>query len=269
MGDLQGCSEPFRRLRERIGFRPGRDRLWLVGDLVNRGPDSLGVLRWVRRHAEDVTAVLGNHDLHLLATAAGRRRPGKRDTLAPVLAADDRDDLLAWLAGLPLLHREPRDAGGEHVLVHAGLHPRWTVDDAEEHAREVEAALGADGGAAVWEALALKGAPAWSDGLAGTARLASALAVLTRYRTCTPDGAPCEGFNGPPAEAPAGCVPWFEVEDRASRDATVVFGHWAALGFHRGPGVLALDSGCVWGGALTAVRLEDGEVFREPATPDA
>jgi bis(5'-nucleosyl)-tetraphosphatase (symmetrical) len=260
VGDLQGCFETFRLLLRRINFRPDHDRLWLVGDLVNRGPASLEVLRWARRHENSLIAVLGNHDLHLLATAAGLRKPSPKDTLLPVLEADDRDELLDWLRERPLFHQE-----GSSCLVHAGLLPQWTLEEAAGHAREVEQGLQEDGGRMLLAALRAGGVDQWSDNLTGSTRLATLVAIFTRIRTCTASGQLLESYKGPPHEAPEGYRPWFEFPHRRSPETTVVFGHWAALGLHKVPGSLAVDTGCVWGGALTAVRLEDGLVFQEPS----
>ena len=261
IGDLQGCDQSFQSLLGRIDFRPGADRLWLVGDLVNRGPGSLEVLRWVRRNEEHLVTVLGNHDLHLLATAAGHRKVSRKDTLTGILEAPDRDDLLEWLRQRPLLHRE-----GAHLMVHAGLLPQWTLEKATGLAQEVEGALRKKRGTKLLAALRGGGAKRWSNSLSGMERLATLVSVFTRLRTCSPDGVLLESFTGPPDEAPKGYKPWFELPSRRDPDTTVVFGHWAALGLHVAPGLLGLDTGCIWGGALTAVRLEDGAVFQEPSS---
>jgi len=259
IGDVQGCFETLERLLRRIDFRPGEDRLWLAGDLVNRGPASLEVLRWARDHDEHLVAVLGNHDLHLLAVAAGLAEPRRSDTLDACLAAPDREALLGWLRRRPLLHRE-----GRHVLVHAGLLPAWSIETAQAHAREVAHALREGDGRLVLASLAADKAAAWSDELTGTARISLIVAALTRLRICTADGRMRADFSGPPSEAPEGCRPWFDARVAAG-EPTIVFGHWAALGLHLAPHVLGLDTGCVWGGSLTAIRLEDRAVFQEPA----
>jgi bis(5'-nucleosyl)-tetraphosphatase (symmetrical) len=258
VGDIQGCARTFERLLERLRFDEGRDRLWLVGDLVNRGPDSLAVLRRVRRLGDRATLVLGNHDLHLLARAAGVRAAEPDDTLDDVLAASDRDALVDWLAARPLVHVE-----NGHLLVHAGLLPRWTVGQARRRAGEVESALENDRR----RTLALLGekAPArWTSRLRGAARLRAIVRVLTRLRLVDGAGRICKGHKGPPETAPAGCTAWFDAADRQSASVTVICGHWAALGLRMRSDLLALDSACVWGGSLTAVRLEDREVFQEP-----
>jgi bis(5'-nucleosyl)-tetraphosphatase (symmetrical) len=239
IGDIQGCYRTLQRLLRRIRFDPPGDRLWLVGDLVNRGPASLEVLRWARGLGAAATIVLGNHDLHLISRASGARRLKPRDTFTDVLRARDRAELVDWLGQRPLLHREK-----DRLLVHAGLLPGWTVTEAEALAREAEAAL--------------------RQGSLGSRQLRLAVQAFTTLRTCSAAGRPCHGFSGPPDDAPRGCLPWFEVPGRKSADVTVVCGHWSALGLRLQPGLVALDTGCVWGGPLTAVRLEDQAVFQEP-----
>jgi bis(5'-nucleosyl)-tetraphosphatase (symmetrical) len=275
IGDVHGCLGTLEALLAELPPRSSEDRLWLVGDLVNRGPDSLGVLRWAAESSERLggrfVAVLGNHDVHLLARAAGAAGPRRRDTLERLLEAPDRDELVAWLGRRPLLHRE-----GDTVLVHAGLLPAWSVEEAEARARQAEEALrgpeahallaryGARGGKRSRE-LATAGSEAPPDGAERPEAPPGpdeALAVLTSLRAVDAGGAPCFGFTGPPADAPPGLVPWFEAPGRRSAGATAVFGHWAALGLRFAPGVRALDSGCVWGGSLTALRLEDAQVWQ-------
>ncbi len=260
IGDLQGCYEPLTRLLAAIDFSPARDRLWLVGDLCNRGPDSLAVLRWAQELGDACTVVLGNHDLHLLAVAAGVRQLKSSDTLGPVLAAPDRDALLAWLAQRPLAVLERG-----HLLVHAGLLPAWSPAMAVAHARELEGVLrGPDRAAGLRLLYAARAEPTWRDDLAGAVRLATIAAALTRLRACDQSGAMALDFSGTLDALPAGLVPWFEVPGRDT-SATVIFGHWAALGARRSDTYIALDSGCVWGRELTAVRLEDRRLFSVPA----
>lgn len=259
IGDIQGCMESLRALLARIDYRAGRDRLWMTGDLVNRGPRSLDVLRWARDQGDDVVTVLGNHDLHLLARAAGVADPRARDTLDDVLNAPDREDLIDWLRRRPLVVRE-----GERLLVHGGLLPDWSADDAERLAREIEDELRGPRWAALlgeW-----RGAPGlWRAELGARRRRALALSAMATLRAVTREGAMRRDFNGPPAEMPPGCMPWFDHPDRRSRDTRIVFGHWAALGLLLRDDVAALDTGCVWGGKLTALRLDDGAVVQQPA----
>jgi bis(5'-nucleosyl)-tetraphosphatase (symmetrical) len=260
IGDIQGCFKTLTRLLETFRFDAKEDRLWLVGDLVNRGPDSLSVLRWAVDLGDRLTAVLGNHDFHLLALAEGFRVAKPRDTVGSVLDVSDRDDLLDWVSRLPLLHRE-----GDLVMVHAGLLPGWSVEQAEKLAGEVENALRSSERRDLLRCLYEDDSPlVWTEELAGTRRLRVVASVMATLRVCTEEGQPGDDFSGPPELAPPGSIPWFEMPDRGSRDATIVFGHWAALGHRMEPGIIALDSGCVWGGPLTAVRLEDRAVFQVP-----
>jgi bis(5'-nucleosyl)-tetraphosphatase (symmetrical) len=255
IGDVQGCFLTLQRLLDAIRFDPASDRLWLAGDLVNRGPRSLEVLRWARGLGEALVAVLGNHDLHLIGRSFGVRGVKRGDSLDAVLVAPDRDALIGWLRGLPLLHRE-----GDRVLVHAGLQPAWTPAEAEEVARAVESALrGPDAGALI-ESLSERTLPGWGPGLDPRRRRDLGLQTLVLMRTCRRDGRLCRDFSGPPEQAPPGCRPWFEREGRRPAGVTVVCGHWARLGLRIQPGLLALDTGCAWGGRLTAVRLEDGAI---------
>jgi bis(5'-nucleosyl)-tetraphosphatase (symmetrical) len=260
IGDVHGCFETLQRLLRRIQYDQREDRLWLVGDLVNRGPRSLDVLRWAMEEEDRLVVVLGNHDLHLLGLAWGVSPPKRRDALDEVLTAPDRDDLLEWLRRRPLLHR----ADGR-VLVHAGLFPVWSVDKAERLAREVEERLRGDGAPDLVAAVDRKSPERWKGGLEGLERARTALAGFSRLRTVDDDGRMCSEFSGPPKEAPKGCVPWFAVPGRKSAGTTVIFGHWAALGLWWEGGVAGLDTGCAWGRELTALRLDDGRIFQEPA----
>ncbi len=260
IGDIQGCHETLMRLVQRNRYDPQLDRLWFVGDLVNRGPQSLEVLRWVRDLGETATVVLGNHDLHLLALADGLRDSKPLDTLQQVLDAPDCDELLHWLRHRPLLHREP-----PYLLVHAGLMPSWTEQEAEQMARRVEYALRGNEAAELLRWFQKDDAVVWRDDLKSVEHLRVSLAVLTRLRTCTGDGRLCLEYTGPPAEAPAGCHPWFSLPGRRSADTVVLFGHWSTLGLLQTPGAIGLDTGCLWGGTLSAMRLEDRYVFQEPA----
>ena len=254
IGDVQGCYDELRTLVSRLGFSADRDRLWFVGDLVNRGPRSLDTLRFVRALGDNAVVVLGNHDLHLLAVAFGSRRARKSDTLDDVLDADDRDELLEWLVTRPLVHFENRD-----LMVHAGLVPQWSADLALTLAREVEAALRKDPGK-VFDHMYGDEPNRWSESLTGSDRLRFVINVLTRLRVCTAEGKIDLKMKGKPPEAhkngePA-LRPWFEIGSRGSRDVRIVFGHWSALGLVLAPGVVGLDTGCVWGSSLTAYDLD-------------
>lgn len=260
IGDVHGCFETLQRLLRRIQYDQREDRLWFVGDLVNRGPRSLDVLRWAVEEEERIVVVLGNHDLHLLGLNWGVSPLKRRDTLDHLLAAPDRDDLLEWLRRRPLFHRENGCA-----LVHAGLFPAWSLDKAERLAREVEAWLCGERAPELVATLEKKTAERWRGGLEGFERMRTALAGFARLRTLYEDGRMCSEFSGPPSAAPKGCTPWFAMPGRRSTEERVVFGHWAALGLWRQDGVVALDTGCAWGMALTALRLDDGEIFQVPA----
>ncbi len=265
IGDVQGCYRELRTLLERIAFDPGRDRLWLVGDLVNRGPRSVEVLRFVRDLGERAVVVLGNHDLHLLAVAEGVDPVRRKDTFADVLRAPDRDEVLDWLRCRPLLHRD-RDLG--FTMVHAGLPPQWDVEEAAERAAEVEAALRDDAYRTYLRHMYGDEPARWSPELQGWERLRFITNALTRMRYCTDDGRLVLGASGRPGTQPAGSHPWFTLSGRRSRSERVVFGHWATLELERPVApqhrVYPLDKGCVWGGALGALRLDDEQWFEVP-----
>ena len=255
IGDIQGCALELRALVKRIGFAPDRDRLWFVGDLVNRGPHSLEVLRYVRSLADNAVVVLGNHDLHLIALALGSRSSERTgDTLAEILAAPDRDALIEWLTQRPLAHL---DAEHGDLMIHAGLVPQWSAATAAGLAREVETVL-REQPRMLLDAMYGDRPDRWSDDLAGADRLRFIVNALTRMRVCTADGTIDLKMKGPPQRARAPFRPWFE-HRRASRATRVIFGHWSALGLVQAHGVIGLDTGCVWGGELTAVDLDAHE----------
>jgi bis(5'-nucleosyl)-tetraphosphatase (symmetrical) len=262
IGDIHGCRQTLQRLLERIGWDPAADELWLVGDLVNRGPDSLEVLRWAVKQ-ERLVAVLGNHDLHLLALADGLVDKSCEDSLDEVLDAPDGDCLLDWLRARPFLHLRDGVA-----MVHAGLWPRWEMDEVIALATEASDRLSGPAGREFLLRLSTKPRPRWLAGVKGDDRLAAAVSIFTRLRIVRPDGRPKLGFTGPPEEAPAGCVPWFMGSRVVEGGFRVVFGHWAQLGFLASERVICLDSGCVYGGQLTALRLEDRQFFHQPVVDD-
>jgi bis(5'-nucleosyl)-tetraphosphatase (symmetrical) len=257
IGDIQGCFAPFMRLLERCRFDAAADRLWLVGDLVNRGPRSLETLRFVKGLGDSAIVVLGNHDLSLLLAAEGFGKRGKGDTFDDVLGAPDRDDLLFWLRHRHLCHVE-----NGHCLIHAGLLPQWTVAEARALAVEVESALTSPDWREFMARLWGSEPAGWREDLVGWPRLRVIVNAMTRLRFCTPDGIMDFRAKGGPDDAPPGCVPWFDAPGRKSADTTLVTGHWSALGLKIRPNLLALDSGCLWGGQLTAVRLEDRAIFQ-------
>lgn len=257
IGDLQGCFDPLRRLVDRLRFDPAKDRLWFVGDLVNRGPDSASCLRFVKDLGASAVAVLGNHDFHLLCVAEGLQRERPRDHLAPVLAAPDRDELLDWLRHRPLMHVD-----GALAMVHAGLVPEWTVPRARELAGEVEAALQGPSWRAFLADLYGNEPDRWNDSLRGIDRLRVIVNAMARLRVCRPDGRMDLSFKGEPGEGHGESIRWFDMPGRRSADYTLLCGHWSALGLHLGDSVIALDTGCVWGECLTAIRMPDRKLFR-------
>ncbi len=253
IGDLHGCSGDYERLLERLGFDPARDRIWFVGDLVNRGPASLACLRAARDLGARAVCVLGNHDLHLLARAAGARTPRGKDRFDSVLEAADRADLLDWLRHRPLLHHDDRLG---YTLVHAGLHRDWDLATARSVAGEVEGLLRRDDYERLFDYMYGNEPEQWSPGLTGEARVRCAINILTRMRYCRPDGSLVLGPSGPPGTQRQGLLPWFDLPGRANADLRVVFGHWSTLGYRARHGAYCLDSGCLWGGHLTALALE-------------
>jgi len=257
IGDVQGCCDALHALLGEVGFSTSRDTLWFVGDLVNRGTQSAQVLRFVRSLGERAIVVHGNHDLHTLAVAAGKAQRRADDTFDDLLAAPDRDELLDWLRMRPLLHVDR-----EYVMVHAGLLPSWSLAQAADLAAEVEAALRAPAHLELYPSLYGSKPAAWSDALRGAERLRVIVNAMTRMRFCTPDGAMDFSVKGELEKALPGHLPWFEVPDRRTRGVPIVCGHWSALGLRITPDLLALDTGCVWGGRLTAIRLEDRRVFQ-------
>jgi bis(5'-nucleosyl)-tetraphosphatase (symmetrical) len=259
IGDVQGCAGALHRLLDAFGFDRSHDRLWLVGDLVNRGPDSLATLRLVKSLGDAAVTVLGNHDFHLLAVAAGCAKTHRSDTLDAVLDASDREELLAWLRQQPLLH-----VHGEWAMVHAGLLPQWNIAKAQALAREVESALRGDDWRSFLAQLYGDTPASWSESLRGADRLRVIVNAMARMRFCTAEGRIELHTKGETAKAPPGFFPWFDAPGRASRDHTLICGHWSAMGLNLRPDLLALDSGCVWGGSLSAVRLEDRKLFQVP-----
>lgn len=252
IGDVQGCATELRALLTQLGFSADRDQLWFVGDLVNRGPESLDCLRLIRSLGDNAVVVLGNHDLHLLARAYGadlRDKPG--DTLTGILRAPDRVSLLRWLLERPLAYQDPLHGD---LLIHAGLVPQWTAGQAVERSKEVQSALQADP-EEFFSHMYGNEPDLWTQELRGSDRLRFIVNTLTRLRVCTAAGRIALEAKGPPRPG-ARLLPWFEVPDRASRDTRIVFGHWSTLGYVNAHGVIGLDTGCVWGGSLTAVNLD-------------
>ena len=264
IGDLQGCLGPTERLLERIGFDPARDRLWFCGDLVNSGGESLETLRLAYSLREWVVTVLGKHDLSLLAIAERREADQRKvnPDLQRVLFAPDRDQLLDWLRAQPLAHA---DRGLGWMMVHAGIAPKWDADTALAMAAEVEQVLRGDNRKGLLRNM-YGDRPAWSPGLRGTDRQRAIINVFTRMRYCSPRGRIAFEEKGPPGTQQPGLYPWYAVPGRVERGLKVVCGHWSSLGLFIGHGVHAIDTGAVWGGKLTALRL-DGDELRVVQVP--
>lgn len=251
IGDLQGCCDAFDRLLAEIGFSPSRDRIVVLGDLVNRGPASLQVLRRLRAFDGAATCLLGNHDLHLLVVAAGLRRPHRSDTLGEILDAPDREAWLSWLRAQPLAVEE-----SGWLCVHAGVPPQWTREDTLRLAAEVHELVRGPEFAAFLPRMYGDEPSRWSESLQGEERWRFIINALTRMRYCSPNGE--LEFASKETQAPPGYLPWFEVPGRATRGEPIAFGHWSALGLIDRPDLLGLDTGCVWGRQLTAVRVDGG-----------
>jgi bis(5'-nucleosyl)-tetraphosphatase (symmetrical) len=253
IGDIQGCDAELGALLKAVDFSPDRDRLWFVGDLVNRGPESLRTLRRIRSLGDAATVVLGNHDLHLLAVALGQARLRSDDTLDDILAAPDREALLEWLIHRPLMHE---DSALNLCLLHAGLAPQWDVATAKSCAREFERALRRNP-KSVFEQMYGDEPDHWADGLAGADRLRFIVNCFTRLRYVDADGRLALRAKGSPKKMQTrAMVPWFEAANARWHGPRMVFGHWSTLGFLSNSDVISLDTGCVWGGSLTAIRLD-------------
>ncbi|HZV98013.1 MAG TPA: symmetrical bis(5'-nucleosyl)-tetraphosphatase [Methylophilaceae bacterium] len=261
IGDIQGCYRSFQQLLEHIHFDEQHDHLWLVGDMINRGSGSLDVLRWVYRHQSVIVTVLGNHDLHTLAVAEGFIPLHKSDTIQDLLAAPDRDELLDWLRRQPMIY-----SGNGYLMVHAGLLPQWTASQAMALGAEVEAALASDNYRDFLKHMYGNEPNRWDDCLQGIERLRLITNAMTRLRICTADGEMDFKFKGELEAIPAGYMPWFDVPQRQSADTTIICGHWSALGLHTRGNLFALDTGCLWGEKLTALRLDDRQIFQVPCT---
>ncbi|WP_336795914.1 bis(5'-nucleosyl)-tetraphosphatase (symmetrical) ApaH [Erwinia aphidicola] len=261
IGDVHGCHDELRSLLDQVAFDPQVDQLWLTGDLVARGPDSLEVLRFVRYLGDCVKMVLGNHDLHLLAVYAGISRNKPKDRITPLLEAPDADLLINWLRRQPLLQV---DEEKKLVMAHAGITPQWDIDTAISCAREVEAVLGSDTYPLFLDAMYGDMPNNWVPELTGLARLRFSTNALTRMRFCFPNGQLDMIAKEAPDSAPPPLKPWFSIPGPVSRDYTIAFGHWASLEGKGTPeGIIALDTGCCWGGTLTMLRWEDKRVFTQ------
>ncbi|MBA3695610.1 MAG: symmetrical bis(5'-nucleosyl)-tetraphosphatase [Methylotenera sp.] len=262
IGDIQGCYHAFQALLAKLKFNPNVDQLWLVGDLINRGSGSLEVLRWCYQNQKSLKVVLGNHDLHAIAVAHGFASSHKSDTLHALMEAADHEVLFDWLRHQHLIYQE-----GDYLMVHAGLLPQWTVTQAVQYGAEVETAL--QGSDYLDFLLNMYGnlPNIWNENLGGMDRLRVMTNAFTRLRVCTAQGAMEFSFKGELSDVPNGLMPWFDVPDRAAKDAQVIFGHWSALGLQQRGNVYALDTGCLWGGQLTAMNLANKAIIQVPSHP--
>ncbi len=256
IGDLQGCADALERLLSLLGFDERHDRLWLVGDLVNRGPESLRTLRRVKALGPAASVVLGNHDLHLLALAAGVKRAGSADTLSEILDAPDAVELIDWLRRRPLAH-SAKVEGESFLMVHAGVLPQWSVEDALSRAAEVETVLSGQDWRVFMADLYGDQPNRWDNALEGHDRLRLIVNSFTRLRFCSAEGVLDLKTKEGAEHAPLGYLPWFDIPKRRADGSTILFGHWSTLGLVNRPRLIGLDTGCVWGGALTAIRLEN------------
>lgn len=259
IGDIQGCYYAFMALLKKLRFNDTQDQLWLVGDLINRGTGSLEVLRWCYAHRNRLRVVLGNHDLHAIAVAHEIRPPHRSDTLHAILAASDGETLLTWLRQQPLLVVEQ-----SHVMVHAGLLPQWTVSEAKQLADEVAQVLRSADYVEFLRQMYGNHPNTWREGLLSYDRLRAITNAMTRMRVCSPLGELDFSFKGELQDTPSGYLPWFKVDSRKSRSDTILCGHWSALGLHMQDNIIALDTGCLWGGQLTAYCLETKAVTQVP-----
>jgi bis(5'-nucleosyl)-tetraphosphatase (symmetrical) len=259
IGDLQGCFATLEQLLNRISFNPQRDRLWFVGDLVNRGSGSLECLRFVRSLGDRAVSVLGNHDLHLLAINHGITTPGKLDTLDSILSAPDRHDLLDWLRWRPLFHVD-----GKYALVHAGLLPEWSWKQARLLSDEISTALSGDHPEVLLGGMYGNTPDRWSESLVGIDRARVVINAMTRMRILDQHGRMNLQFKGEERDIPPGHMPWFDAPTERRDDKILIAGHWSALGIKIKPNFIGLDSGCIWGGDLSAFCLETREVIQVP-----
>lgn len=256
IGDIQGCYDELIQLLGKINYKDDKDQLWFTGDLVNRGPKSLQTLRMIRAMGANATVVLGNHDLHLLATAYNDLKPGRKDTLDDILGAPDRAELLEWLRFRPLIHA---DNTLDLTMVHAGLHPDWSIEKARSLAQEVESVLRSDKHISFYKHMYGDKPRTWSDGLSNWARLRFITNIFTRMRYCDKAGKMSMNTKGAPGTQPKGLHPWFDIKTRRSKNDRIIFGHWSTLALLNSypyKNVYPLDTGCLWGGRLTAMRID-------------
>ncbi len=257
IGDVQGCYDELKTLLTQIKFNSDRDQLWFCGDLVNRGPKSLETLRFIRSLEDNAISVLGNHDLHLLATAYDHRKPGKKDTFDSILQAADAPDLLEWLRRQPLAFH---DKDKNITMLHAGIHPDWSIIKTLQLANEIEKLLQSDNHINFYKHMYGDKPSVWHDDLSGWSRYRFITNILTRLRYCDEQGKPALNAKGPPGSQAKYLLPWYDIPDRQSKNDDIIFGHWSTLphaGISSINNTYAIDSGCLWGGLLTAMKIDE------------
>lgn len=254
IGDIQGCFDDFQRLLQKLDYSPSRDRLWIAGDLVNRGPRSLDSLRFIKNLGAEAICVLGNHDLHMLSAYYNPASHHRKDTIMQIVQADDREELIDWVCEQPLIHRDTQLG---FTMIHAGLVPEWTIEKALSCAAEMHAVLRSHHLYDFLDVMYGNQPDQWSDKLEGHDRLRCITNIFSRLRFCTADGRMALKEKGPPGSQPPGYHPWFDIKERKSKDERIVFGHWSTLGDYPTHNVYPLDTGCLWGGRLTALRLAE------------
>ena len=257
IGDVQGCAEPLARLLAQI---PAHADIWFCGDLINRGPDNLGVLRQVQALGSRARVILGNHDIHLLGVAAGVRAPGRSDTLDDILLSPDCEGWLNWLRQWPLAHFEHGI-----LMVHAGVMPQWSLKQVLQYSDEAHTLLASNGYIEHLKTLFGSSPNYWKNSLRGAERIRAIINAFTRMRVCAPDGTMDFQFKGEISDVPDGLLPWFRLPQRKTADQAIIFGHWSALGLHSENNTICLDTGCVWGQELTAYHYPSGELISVPA----
>lgn len=260
IGDVQGCLDPLVALLEKINFNPSQDRIWFTGDIINRGSQSLETIEFIQSLGDSMTMVLGNHDLHLLAVYYGDAEAKAYDTLDAILKSPECPQICNWLRHQPILHHDPQL---NYTLAHAGIFPEWDLEQAQKYAAELESALRGPEHTEFFKNMYGDYPDHWEDGYSGIERLRFITNCFTRMRLCGPGDRLNLKKKGPPKDAPENYVPWFKIADRANKDLNIIFGHWAALECetYAEPGIFPVDSGCVWGRCLTALRLEDRQIF--------
>ncbi len=258
IGDIQGCYKELRQLLKLINFSSDKDQLWFVGDLVNRGPDSLSVLRFIKDLGENAISVLGNHDLHMLGVLQSIEKPRKKDTFNEIILAKDRDTLIEWICSLPLMHINKKS---KHILVHAGIYPAWSVEEAQVYANEVESVLQSNKCIDFLKNMYGSKPERWSPSLAGWDRLRFITNSFTRMRFCTKDLQLDMKYKCPPGSQPNELIPWYLLRNDKLRQYQILMGHWSTLGNVNDPQLVTLDTGCLWGGKLTAYSLESPSCY--------